>query len=139
MFKFFHLILVVGVLILQTSSQIQIDFNSTNATLFPNKNLTLSFKVFGGKEPYTLNYGSIPRDWTSRKNILVIPDYRQIVKTGWRFDVIVKDSSNNSFSQTVMISFDNEQIIIFPVTLQRAAKDTAENSILLKLLKIRMY
>lgn len=107
MLKIFWLIFILGVLTQYGYSQIQIDFNSTNATLFPNKNLTLSFKVFGGKEPYTLNYSSIPRDWISKKNILVIPDYRQIVKTGWRFDVIVKDSSNNSISQTVMISFDN--------------------------------
>ena len=117
MFKIFQLFFILGLLVVLGTSQIQIDLNSTNATLYANKNLILNFKVFGGIAPYFIKYTSIPRDWRLVKNDLAIPDFSQIVKSGWTFDISVKDSTNGSFNQTVRLTGDNDQIIIFPVTV----------------------
>lgn len=117
MLKIFQHFFILGLLVLLGTCQIQIDLNSTNATLYANKNLILNFKVFGGIAPYFIKYTSIPRDWRLVKNDLAIPDFSQIIKSGWTFDISVKDSSNSSSNQTVRLTVDNDQIIIYPVTV----------------------
>lgn len=117
MLKIFQLLFILGFITQLGTCQIQIDLNSTNATLYANKNLILNFKVFGGIGPYFFKYTSIPRDWRLLKNDLAIPDFSQIIKSGWTFDISVKDTFNSSLNQTVRLTVDKDQIIIYPVTV----------------------
>lgn len=67
--------------------------------------------------PYSISYNGIPSDWSNLRNDLVVSNVTQHQVQEWTFDINLTDSFRNNLYQTVKLSLNKYQVMLFPVTL----------------------
>lgn len=103
---------------------LKINLEATDALLYSNNTIVLTFVGQGGRAPYTFSYLGIPLDWNTYGDSLHISGFSPNTNRAWSFDILVRDASNLSLLQTIKLLVNGYQIQLQPVTVGVTASST---------------
>ena len=79
---------------------------NTSLILFPNQHLHLRFQP-STIHNYTITFSSIPNNWLTKHNDLVIPDFHMEMREEWSFDLEVVDDNGDYLVQTIKLMIED--------------------------------
>ena len=113
-----HLILLILLFLAQMiHSELGLNLQATDATLYTNNKILLKFKVEGATSTYNVKFKGIPTNWDNYKNDLVISNVTQQSVSNWTFDIVVTELQKRRLTQTIKIALYKYQISVYAITL----------------------